>query len=93
MKNNNHPHNLQAFQLNYVEQIFQSTTEGIMITNENMQITLVNNAFETVTGYRSSEVLGKYPSILQSGKQDADFYKAMWSKIRTKRIMEGRDLE
>ncbi|MEK5146932.1 EAL domain-containing protein [Psychrobacillus sp. FSL K6-4615] len=66
-----------------LEQILQSTTEGIMITNEKMQITMVNNAFETLTGYRSSEILGKYPNILQSGKQDADFYKVMWSKIRS----------
>ncbi|SDN03543.1 diguanylate cyclase/phosphodiesterase with PAS/PAC sensor(s) [Psychrobacillus sp. OK028] len=83
------PAKLQAFPVELMEQIFQSTVEGIMITNENMQITHVNNAFETVTGYKSSEVLGKFPSILQSGKQDADFYKVMWSEIRTKGFWKG----
>lgn len=77
------PERLQSFSIELLEQILQSTTEGIMITNEKMQITMVNNAFETLTGYRSSEILGKYPNILQSGKQDADFYKVMWSKIRS----------
>ncbi|QUG43910.1 EAL domain-containing protein [Psychrobacillus sp. INOP01] len=72
-----------------MEQIFHSTVEGIMITNEKMQITLVNNAFEALTGYKSSEVLGKFPSILQSGKQDADFYKVMWSEIRSKGFWKG----
>lgn len=50
---------------------------------------MVNNAFETLTGYRSSEILGKYPNILQSGKQDADFYKVMWSKIRSNGSWRG----
>ena len=60
---------------NIIDQIFQSTKEGIMITNEKMKISLVNNAFESLTGYNLSEVKGKTPRILQSGKQDADFYK------------------
>ncbi|MEK3953386.1 putative bifunctional diguanylate cyclase/phosphodiesterase [Psychrobacillus sp. FSL K6-1464] len=83
------PERLQSFSIELLEQILQSTTEGIMITNEKMQITMVNNAFETLTGYRSSEILGKYPNILQSGKQDADFYKVMWSKIRSNGSWRG----
>lgn len=83
------PERLQSFSIELLEQILQSTTEGIMITNEKMQITMVNNAFETLTGYRSSEILGKYPNILQSGKQDADFYNVMWSKIRSNGSWRG----
>lgn len=83
------PERLQSFSIELLEQILQSTTEGIMITNEKMQITMVNNAFETLTGYRSSEILGEYPNILQSGKQDADFYKVMWSKIRSNGSWRG----
>ncbi|MET0959482.1 MAG: EAL domain-containing protein [Psychrobacillus psychrotolerans] len=83
------PERLQSFSNELLEQILQSTTEGIMITNEKMQITMVNNAFETLTGYRSSEILGKYPNILQSGKQDADFYKVMWSKISSNGSWRG----
>ena len=42
---------------------------------------LVNSAFETLTGYTMEEVLGKNPRLLQSGKQDALFYKEMWEDL------------
>ncbi|WP_419961960.1 putative bifunctional diguanylate cyclase/phosphodiesterase [Psychrobacillus sp. BM2] len=83
------PARLQKYSIEVMEQIFQSTLEGIMITDDKMQITLVNNAFEALTGYNSSEVLGKSPRILQSGRQDANFYKDMWSEIHTNATWKG----
>lgn len=83
------PARLQKYSIEVMEQIFQSTLEGIMITDDKMQITLVNNAFEALTGYNSSEVLGKSPRILQSGRQDANFYKDMWSEIHTNASWKG----
>ncbi|WP_277585391.1 putative bifunctional diguanylate cyclase/phosphodiesterase [Psychrobacillus antarcticus] len=83
------PQQLPTFSVELMEQIFHSTLEGIMIIDEQMQITMVNNAFEVLTGYKFSEVHGKSPSILQSGKQDADFYKIMWSEIHTNGFWKG----
>lgn len=83
------PARLQKYSIEVMEQIFQSTLEGIMITDDKMQIKLVNNAFEALTGYNSSEVLGKSPRILQSGRQDANFYKDMWSEIHTNATWKG----
>ncbi|TQR19796.1 EAL domain-containing protein [Psychrobacillus vulpis] len=60
-----------------------------MITDENMCISLVNSAFETVTGYSLDEVRGKTPRILQSGKQNASFYKKMWDDIESTGIWRG----
>jgi diguanylate cyclase (GGDEF)-like protein/PAS domain S-box-containing protein len=34
-----------------------------------------------VTGYLPQEVVGKNPSLLQSGRHDADFYRAMWREL------------
>lgn len=72
-----------------IKEVFNSTTEGIMITDQNMRISLVNAAFEKVTGYSLDEVRGKTPSILQSGKQDPLFYKRMWSEIKTYGVWQG----
>lgn len=83
------PTRLKTYSNELMERIFHSTTEGIMITNEIMQITMVNKAFEKLTGYKSSEIIGKFPNILQSGKQDADFYKVVWSEIRLKGFWKG----
>ncbi|WP_144511374.1 bifunctional diguanylate cyclase/phosphodiesterase [Bacillus sp. FJAT-22090] len=72
-----------------IQEIFNSTVEGIMITDREMKILLVNAAFETVTGYSLNEVKGKTPSILQSGKQSPLFYKKMWNEIKTNGVWRG----
>jgi diguanylate cyclase (GGDEF)-like protein/PAS domain S-box-containing protein len=61
--------------------VFASTTEGILITNENGRIVMVNEAFSAVTGYELSEVLGKNPRFLRSGRQNPSFYQEMWKKL------------
>lgn len=80
---------LSLYPNNLIKEIFNSTTEGIMITDHEMRISLVNAAFETVTGYSLQEVKGKKPSILQSGKQDPLFYKKMWTEIDHNGVWRG----
>ena len=53
--------------------------ESIVITDARATIQYVNPAFERVTGYTRAEAIGKNPSILHSGVQDAAFYAAMWA--------------
>lgn len=65
--------------------VFSDTHEGIIITDAVGAIVDVNPAFCNTTGYRVEEVLGKNPSMLNSGKQDKSFYSEMWQKI----IKEG----
>ncbi len=57
------------------------TQEAIMITDANNKILRVNQAFEKLTGYSASEVVGTNPRILKSGVQDATFYQTMWSEL------------
>ncbi len=61
--------------------VFDSSAEGITITAPDGTIIAVNRAFTEVTGYTESEVLGRNPRILQSGRQDRDFYRQMWESI------------
>ncbi|MFW1676972.1 EAL domain-containing protein [Pontibacter sp. JAM-7] len=63
--------------------IFDTTNEGIMVTDANHVITDVNAAFQRVTGYSLDEVKGHKPSILNSGKQTSGFYVDMWQQIDT----------
>lgn len=62
--------------------VFSHTSEGIMITDAAATILDVNNAFTLITGFSREEVLGKKPSILRSGRQDATFYASMWQELR-----------
>ncbi len=61
--------------------VFENAAESIMVTDSDGIITAVNQAFELITGYSQAEVLGKKPSILSSGRHDAEFYRAMWREI------------
>lgn len=70
-----------ALRLEIYGQAFSQNSEGICVTDAKGNIVLVNEAFTSITGYTSSEVLGKNPRLLKSGKQDAMYYKTMWKEI------------
>ncbi|OIQ73839.1 cyclic di-GMP phosphodiesterase Gmr [mine drainage metagenome] len=61
--------------------VFESTFEGIMITNADNVIELVNPAFTQITGFMAHEVIGKTPAILSSGRHDESFYAKMHDDI------------
>ncbi len=63
--------------------------EGMLITDANQVILRVNQAVNQITGYTSEELLGKTPSIFQSGRHDAGFYVAMWERINNTGLWEG----
>lgn len=63
------------------DKIINTTDEGIMVTDTRGIIQKVNPAFTRITGYHESEVVGKTPSILQSGKHGQQFYQKMWEKL------------
>lgn len=63
--------------------------EGIMVTDANGEILRVNRAFTDITGYSAEEVIGKNPRILQSGRQNAEFYAAMWESLLSTGKWEG----
>ena len=72
---------VSARQLARMSAAIEQTSESIVITNTKAEIEYVNPAFERVSGYSRSEVIGKNPRMLQSGAQDASFYRAMWDAL------------
>ena len=78
-----------ALRLEIYSQAFSQNSEGIMVTDEEGNLTLVNDAFTEITGYTSSDVLGKNPRLLKSSKQDTQFYKKMWADILEKDSWQG----
>jgi diguanylate cyclase (GGDEF)-like protein/PAS domain S-box-containing protein len=61
--------------------VYEHSSESMMVTDQHNRIIAVNAAFTTATGYSSSEVFGKSPGILSSGRQDRFFYLKMWEEI------------
>jgi len=62
--------------------VFETTREGVIITDANLRIQRVNRAFCEVTGYSSLEVLGQTPTLLRSGRHPSNFYQSMWADIK-----------
>ena len=64
------------------DKVFQSTQEGIVVTDGESNIISVNPAFTAVTGYLPEEVIGQNPKLLKSGRHNEAFYRAMWEDIQ-----------
>ena len=77
----------QSLQL--ADKVFESTLEGIVITDSSGVIQSVNPAFSRITGYSRDEVLGQTPAILKSGRQSADFYEHMWRQLKAEGYWQG----
>lgn len=69
--------------------VFAYSHDGIVITDADNRIINVNYAFTRITGYQLEEVIGENPRILQSGRQSAEFYQAMWHCLLTDNHWDG----
>lgn len=67
--------------LSLAKEVFDSTGQGILVTDASGKILSVNPAFTKLTGYEEKEILGKNPNVLSSGRQSEDFYTSMWGII------------
>ena len=70
-------------------QVFDMASDGILLTDSENRIILVNRAFTEITGYTQEEAQGKNPRILSSGHQDSFFYQAMWHELLTTGYWQG----
>ncbi|MGA9452347.1 MAG: PAS domain S-box protein, partial [Verrucomicrobiia bacterium] len=68
----------------------QQAAEAIVITDSKATILYVNPAFERITGYISSEIVGQNPRILKSGRHNAAFYQQMWDTLSHRKVWAGR---
>jgi len=61
--------------------VFDSTREGVLVTDRLGLIVHVNRAFMEITGYQEDEVLGLNPSKFKSGRHDPAFYRTMFTAL------------
>ena len=69
--------------------VFDSTQEGVLITDHRHRIVHVNPAFSRITGYSAAEVLGQRPSLFKSGRHDAGFYQTLWHALEERGAWSG----
>lgn len=79
----------QEVRLRQSASVFEHASEGIMITRPDGTVVDVNEAFTRITGYSREEIIGKKPSILNSGRQTKSFYADMWRAIEQRGHWSG----
>jgi len=72
-----------------LQSVYENTSNGIIIVDHRITIVAVNPGFTKITGYSPSEVIGKNPSLLNSGRQNKEFYEAMWGELLAYGYWEG----
>ncbi|ABP79009.1 nitrogen fixation negative regulatory protein [Stutzerimonas stutzeri A1501] len=74
-------------------EVFQQAVEhapiAISITDLKANILYANRAFSAITGYDSSEVIGKNESVLSNGTTPRLVYQALWSRLAQKKAWSG----
>lgn len=68
-------------QMHKLSSAIEQTADAVTITDRHGTIEYVNPAFERMTGYCLTEVLGQTPRLVKSGKQAALFYEKLWRTI------------
>lgn len=69
--------------------VFESVLEAVMICDKDNRILAVNEAFTRITGYKRSNVIGKDPKLLGSGRHDAIFFNDMWNTLKQNGVWQG----
>jgi PAS domain S-box-containing protein len=62
---------------------------SVVITNTAAEIEYVNSAFVQSTGYEAREVIGRNPSVLNSGETPIETYEALWRTIGAGHTWKG----
>lgn len=69
--------------------VFDSTLEGVLVTDRQGLIVHVNRAFMRITGYQQEEVLGHRPSKFKSGRHGLPFYQQIYAALADKGEWSG----
>ncbi|MFO8044950.1 MAG: diguanylate cyclase [Halomonas sp.] len=71
-------------------QALNQAHDPVLVTDREARIVFANAAFESLTGYRAADVMGKTPALLGSGEQSPDFYRKMWKALENNEAFQGR---
>jgi two-component system cell cycle sensor histidine kinase/response regulator CckA len=61
---------------------FEHSSDGMLLTDPNGTIQMVNDAFVQMFGFPLEEVIGQRSSFLRSKYSSQEFYEAMWKSLR-----------
>ncbi len=77
-------------ELDRLATVVEQVSEGIFITDRRGDIIYVNPAFEKISGFSRTDILGQNFRILKSDRHDEPFYRRMWQTISSGGLWKGR---
>lgn len=75
--------------LSLAAQVFDNTSEGIVVTDTHAVIQSVNPAFSRITGYASHDVVGQNMSMFRSDRHAPEFYQKFWQILKSEGQWQG----
>ncbi|MGE5115112.1 MAG: diguanylate cyclase domain-containing protein [Betaproteobacteria bacterium] len=69
--------------------VVEQWPDAVLIADMRGRIAYVNRAFESLTGYRRREVIGRTPAMLKSGEHSRGFYRRLWRRLRKGEAFRG----
>ncbi|MGQ5524671.1 putative bifunctional diguanylate cyclase/phosphodiesterase [Chitinimonas sp. PSY-7] len=75
-----HQHQYLA-RLQLINRMVDRVKDGVIITDKDTRILVVNPRFSAITGYSEAEAIGQKPALITSGRHGPDFYQAMWQRL------------
>lgn len=76
-------------ELQLAVQVYENSSEAILVTDHENHILSVNPTFSRITGYTPDEVIGRNPNMLSSGRHDQAFYREMWDRLQNQGYWRG----
>lgn len=76
-------------QMHLAAGVFDTITEGIVVTSPQNRILAVNEAFIAMTGYSREELLNQTPRLMHAERHDATFFKNMHQELLDRDRWEG----
>ena len=86
--------NDEPFSLSFLKVLLENSYDSIIITDctQDTLILYVNKAFKRLTGYESSEVIGKTPKILQGSATDKHVIADLTDSLKNESPFEGQTI-
>lgn len=75
--------------LELFNKVFESTTEGVIVTDPQFTIIEINPSFTHITGYLRQDIIGQSLDVLHSDKQNEEFYRRMHAALQSKGKWQG----
>lgn len=69
--------------------VFENTQEGVVVTDAERVVVMVNKAFCRLTGFSAEEVLGKHANFLSPGARDENSQAQTWAEVAEQGCWQG----